>query len=66
MIFVGSVGKVDKLDLNGTGLGTFGKLGRLPGWFDSIHAIACPDERTVYVANEFSYRFDKVVLDGGT
>ena len=33
----------------------------LPGWFDSIHAIACPDEKTVYVANEFSYRFDKVV-----
>jgi len=44
-------------------LGTFGKLGRLPGWFDSIHAIACPDEKTVYIANEFSYRFDKVILD---
>jgi sugar lactone lactonase YvrE len=36
---------------------------RLPGWFDSIHAIACPDDKTVYVANEFSYRFDKVVLE---
>jgi hypothetical protein len=22
-----------------------------------------PDEKTVYVANEFSYRFDKVVLE---
>jgi hypothetical protein len=33
------------------------------GPFDSIHAIACPDDKTVYVANEFSYRFDKVVLE---
>jgi len=63
VIFVGSVGKVYKIDLTGQVLGTFGKLGRLPGWFDSIHAIACPDEKTVYVANEFSYRFDKVILD---
>ena len=63
VIFVGSVGKVYKMDLTGKVLGTFGKLGRLPGWFDSIHAIACPDEKTVFVANEFSYRFDKVVLD---
>ena len=65
VIFVGSVGKVYKMGLDGKVLGTFGKLGRLPGWFDSIHAIACPDEKTVYVANEFSYRFDKVVLEQG-
>src|SRR6516162_947198 len=65
VIFIGSVGKVYKMSLDGTVLGTFGKLGRLPGWFDSIHAIACPDERTVYIANEFSYRFDKVVIDEG-
>jgi hypothetical protein len=59
VIFAGSVGRVFKLDLNGKMLGMFGKLGRLPGWFDSIHAIACPDEKTVYLAQEFSYRFDK-------
>jgi DNA-binding beta-propeller fold protein YncE len=63
VIFVGSVGKVYKLDLSGKILGSFGKIGRLPGWFDSIHAIACPDEKTVFLANEFSYRFDKVVLE---
>ena len=44
-------------------LGVFGKLGRLPGWFDSIHALACPDEKTLYLAQEFSYRFDKIVLE---
>jgi len=31
VIFVGSIGKVYKLDLNGKVLGKFGKLGRLPG-----------------------------------
>jgi DNA-binding beta-propeller fold protein YncE len=62
VIFVGSVGKIFKYDLNGKLLGEFGKLGRLPGWFDSIHALACPDEKTLYLAEEFSYRFDKVVL----
>jgi len=29
-----------QMGLDGKVLGTFGKLGRLPGWFDSIHAIA--------------------------
>jgi DNA-binding beta-propeller fold protein YncE len=61
-IFVGSIGKVYKLDLNGKVLGKFGKLGRLPGWFDSVHALTCPDEKTLYLAEEFSYRFDKVAL----
>src|SRR3984893_18260525 len=51
VIFVGSVGRVYKMDLTGKIVGMFGKLGRLPGWFDSIHAIACPDDKTVFVAN---------------
>jgi DNA-binding beta-propeller fold protein YncE len=62
-IFVGSVGRVYKVDLSGNVAGSLGKLGRLPGWFDSIHAIACPDDRTLFLANEFSYRFDRVVLE---
>jgi len=62
VIYVGSVGKIFKLDLNGKLLGEFGKLGRISGYFDSIHALACPDEKTLYIANEFSYRFDKIVL----
>jgi DNA-binding beta-propeller fold protein YncE len=62
VIFVGSVGKVFKLDLSGKILGELGKLGRVSGYFDSIHALACPDEKTLFLANEFSYRFDKVEL----
>lgn len=61
-IFVGSVGKVYKLDLTGKIVGQMGKLGRLPGWFDSVHSLACPDEKTLFLAEEFSYRFDKIVL----
>jgi DNA-binding beta-propeller fold protein YncE len=63
VIFAGSVGRVFKIDLEGNVLGTLGKLGRLPGWFDSIHALACPDESTLYLAQEFSYRFDKIELN---
>jgi hypothetical protein len=63
VIFAGSVGRVFKIGLDGRVLGVFGKLGRLPGWFDSIHALACPDEKTLYLAQEFSYRFDKIVLE---
>ena len=61
-MFIGSVGRVYKMDLNGNILGEFGKLGRLPGYFDSIHAMACPDEKTLYLAEEFSFRFDKITL----
>lgn len=61
-IFVGSVGKVYKLDLTGKIVGQMGRLGRLPGWFDSVHSLACPDEKTLYLAEEFSYRFDKIVV----
>jgi streptogramin lyase len=61
-IFVGSIGRIYKLDLTGKIVGQFGKLGRLPGWFDSVHALACPDQKTLYLAEEFSYRFDKIVL----
>jgi len=27
-----------------------------------VHALTCPDEKTLYLAEEFSYRFDKVLL----
>ncbi len=54
--------KPPELAFGGKLLGEFGKLGRLPGWFDSVHALACPDEKTLYLAEEFSFRFDKVVL----
>lgn len=49
--------------LDGTILGTVGKLGHLPGRFDSFHAIAGQNETTVDGANAFGYRLDKVVIE---
>ena len=45
VMFVGSVGRVYKMDLTGKILGVFGRPGRMPGTIDSIHGIACPDEK---------------------
>ena len=60
-MFVGSVGRVYKMSLDGKILGMFGRTGRMPGTIDSIHSIACPDEKTVYLANLYSSRMDKYV-----
>lgn len=63
VLFVGSVGRVFKVDLNGKVLGAMGRFGRVPGTFDWVHAVACPDERTLYAAQELSFRLDKIVLE---
>jgi DNA-binding beta-propeller fold protein YncE len=63
VLFVGSIGKVYKMDLNGNVLGAFGKPGKLPGEFEWIHGIACPDEHTIYLAEELTWRVEKIVLD---
>ena len=60
-MFVGSVGRIYKMDLSGKILGAFGRSGRFPGTLDAIHQIACPDEKTLFVAQTFLERFDKWV-----
>lgn len=61
VMFVGSVGRVYKMDLTGKILGAFGRGGRMPGTIDSIHSLACPDDKTVYLANLYASRLDKWV-----
>jgi sugar lactone lactonase YvrE len=61
-LFVGSVGRVYKMDLTGRILGVFGRQGRMPGTLDSIHQLACPDEKTLYLANLYASRLDKWTL----
>jgi DNA-binding beta-propeller fold protein YncE len=61
VMFVGSIGRVYKMDLSGNVLGEFGRAGRMPGTMDSIHQIACPDEKTVFIANLYSNRLDKYI-----
>ena len=63
VMFVGSVGHIYKVALDGKVLGVMGKFGRVPGMFDWVHGIACPDEHTVYAAEELSWRLDKLTLD---
>ena len=50
----GSTGKI---------LGAFGRSGRMPGTLDSIHQLACPDEKTLYLANLYASRLDKWVTE---
>ena len=64
VMFVGSVGRVYKMDLS-----------RARSWahsaapaacrarIDSVHGIACPDEKAVYLANLYASRFDKWVTN---
>jgi sugar lactone lactonase YvrE len=64
VMYVGSVGRVLKLDLKGKVLGSMGHFGRVPGTFDWVHGVACPDENTVYAAQELSFRLDKIAVQG--
>jgi DNA-binding beta-propeller fold protein YncE len=61
VMFVGSVGHVYKMDLSGKILGVFGRPGRMEGTIDSIHGIACPDDKAIYLANLYASRIDKWV-----
>jgi streptogramin lyase len=55
-------GKIFKLDLNGTLLGTFGSFGKQPKQFGWIHEIACPSENELYVGELLNWRMQKLLL----
>jgi DNA-binding beta-propeller fold protein YncE len=55
-------GKIFKLDLNGTLLGTFGAFGKQPKQFGWIHEIACPSENELYVGELLNWRMQKLLL----
>ena len=61
VMFVGSVGRVYKMDLSGKVLGAFGRAGRMPGTIDSIHRSPVRTRRRVYLANLYASRLDKWV-----
>jgi DNA-binding beta-propeller fold protein YncE len=62
-MFIGSVGRVVKVDLDGKVLGSMGKFGRVAGTFDWVHGVACPDAHTVFAAQELSFRLDKLMVE---
>jgi DNA-binding beta-propeller fold protein YncE len=56
-------GRIYKLSLDGKVLGMLGKAGKQTGQFGWIHAIACPSENELYVAEILNWRVQKLVLE---
>jgi len=55
-------GRIYKLTLDGKIVGVFGESGRAAGQFNWIHALACPSENTLFVADMNNWRVLKVTL----
>jgi len=55
-------GKVFKLSLDGTLLGTFGKFGKQPKEFGWIHEISCSTDNELYVSELLNWRIQKLVF----
>jgi DNA-binding beta-propeller fold protein YncE len=58
-------GEVYKMELDGKVLGRFGKAGKAPGEFSTIHAMDCRNENEMYVAEIASWRVQKITLKPG-
>lgn len=56
-------GRIYKLSIpDGKILGVLGKSGHEIGQFSWVHGIACPDEKTLYVADMNNWRLQKLIL----
>jgi hypothetical protein len=55
-------GRVFKLTLDGKVLGVIGRSGRNLKQFSGAHALACPSENEIYVAETANWRVQKVLL----
>jgi sugar lactone lactonase YvrE len=55
-------GRVYKLSLDGKVLGLLGQSGKQLKQFGWIHAIACPSENEIYVAELLNWRVQKLIL----
>ena len=55
-------GEVYKMELDGTIVGRFGRAGKAPGEFATIHAIDCRDPNSLYTAEINNWRAQKIVL----
>ena len=55
-------GRIYKLSLDGKVLGVLGQSGKQLKQFGWIHAMACPSENTLYVAELLNWRMQKLVL----
>ena len=55
-------GRIYKMALDGKMLGYLGESGHEPGQFNWTHAIACPSENTLLVADMNNWRIQKLTL----
>lgn len=55
-------GRIYKLTLDGKILGVLGESGHEAGQFNWIHALACPTENTLFVADMNNWRVQKLAL----
>jgi len=55
-------GRIFKVSLDGTVLGVIGRSGRQLKQFSGAHALACPSENEVYVAESSNWRVQKLIL----
>jgi len=55
-------GEVYKMELDGTIVGRFGKAGKAPGEFATIHAMDCRDPNVIYTAEINNWRSQKILL----
>jgi DNA-binding beta-propeller fold protein YncE len=65
MMFVGEStfpGRIFKVSLDGKVLGVIGRSGRQLKQFSGAHALACPSEHEVYVAETSNWRVQKLLL----
>src|SRR6185436_17818391 len=65
VMFVGEStypGRIFKVSLEGKVLGVIGKSGRNLKQFSGAHALACPSENEIYVAETANWRVQKLLL----
>lgn len=55
-------GRIYKLTLDGTVLGTLGRSGKQAGELGGVHALACPSENVLYTAEFINWRSQKLLL----
>ena len=55
-------GRIYKMALDGKVLGYLGESGHEIGQFNWTHAIACPSENTLFVADMNNWRIQKLTL----
>jgi DNA-binding beta-propeller fold protein YncE len=55
-------GEIYKMELDGTVIGKFGKPGKLPGEFATVHSLDCRNENEIYTAEITAWRAQKIIL----